>query len=118
MSEGWITAPRLFGRGSNRWSGGLILLIVVVAVVSALIGGREWLGSDSTLVPGDPIPEYSAVSMDGTSVAIKDFEGTAVPLNFWATWCSSCVDQFPEIFDFLLKLFPFIVIKHLFKCIS
>jgi thiol-disulfide isomerase/thioredoxin len=74
---------------------GGVLLIVVVAVVSALLGKVERQGYHSTLVPGDPMPDYSALLMDGTRVSIRDFEGTVVLLNFWATLCSSCVEQFP-----------------------
>jgi thiol-disulfide isomerase/thioredoxin len=95
MSGEWITSPKLFGRASNRWAGGLILLIVCVAVVSALLQGREQRAYHSSLVLGDPLPNYSAVSLDGNPVSIRDHEGTVVLLNFWATWCSSCVDQFP-----------------------
>lgn len=97
MAKGWITAPKLFGRISTRWSGGLILLILVVAVASALLERGEKQGYRSVLVPGNPMPEYAAVTLDGAEVSIRDFEGTVVLLNFWATWCSTCVDQFPEM---------------------
>ena len=71
MSKGWITAPKLFGRLSTRWSGGLILLIVVIAVAAALLERRERQGYRSTLVPGDSMPVYTAVSVDGTEVSIS-----------------------------------------------
>ena len=95
MSKGWITAPKLFGRLSSRRSGGLILLIVVIAATAALLERNERQGYHSTLVLGDSMPVYTAVSLDGTEVSIRDFAGSVVLLNFWATWCSTCVDQFP-----------------------
>ena len=95
MSEGWITAPKLFGRLSSRWSGGLILPIILIAVAAALLERREQQDYHSHLVLGDSMPVYTAVSVDGTEVSIRDFAGSVVLLNFWATWCSTCVDQFP-----------------------
>jgi peroxiredoxin len=97
MSKGWFTAPKLFGQLSNRWSGGVILLIILIAVASALTERREQLSFRSTLVPGDPMPVYTVQALDGTEVSLGDFQGSVVLLNFWATWCSSCVDQFTDM---------------------
>lgn len=41
------------------------------------------------------MPVYTAASADGTDVSIGDFAGSVVLLHFWATWCTTCVDQFP-----------------------
>jgi peroxiredoxin len=97
MPEGWITAPKLFGRPSSRWSGGLILLLVAMAVAAALVERNSRQSYHARLTPGDPMPPYTAVSIDGTEVSIGDFAGSAVLLTFWATWCSSCVDQLTEM---------------------
>jgi len=91
---GW-QPPKLTGRSSTFLSGGVVLLIIAAIVVSALMD-REG-GPVSILIPGDPFPPYAATSLDGTEVPISDFRGTPVLLNFWATWCSSCVDQLSEM---------------------
>jgi len=97
MSKGWFTAPKLIGRLAGRRSGFLILLIGGIAAAAALLERRQGLDLHSTLVPGDPIPAYTAESLDGAQVSIADYQGRVVLLNFWATWCSSCMDQFPEM---------------------
>jgi thiol-disulfide isomerase/thioredoxin len=45
------------------------------------------------------------VDLDGNSIAIKDFKGKRVLLNFWATWCTPCLKEMPsmEIAQELLK---------------
>jgi thiol-disulfide isomerase/thioredoxin len=89
---GW-QPPKLTGRSSTFLSGGVVLLIIVVMVVSAVLEKNGEMASD--LIPGAPMPDYTAVSVDGAEVALGEFRGNAILLNFWATWCSSCVDQFP-----------------------
>ena len=95
MTKGWITAPKLFGRDSIRWSGGLLFLIILISVVAALVERRERQEYRATLSLGEMMPAYTASSVDETEVSIKEFQGSFVLLNFWATWCSTCVDQFP-----------------------
>ena len=46
---------------------------------------------------GSPVPEYSAVSLDGDSVSLAAHRGKVVLLNVWATWCHPCRDEIPEL---------------------
>ena len=33
----------------------------------------------------------------GTAIALEDFTGKIILLNFWATWCTSCREELPEL---------------------
>ena len=87
--------PKLTGRSSSFLSGGVLLLIITAMVISAVL--EEKKVPESNLIPGDPLPDYAAVSVDGSRVSIGDFRGKVVLLSFWATWCSECVDQLPAL---------------------
>ena len=57
-----------------------------------LIDSRDW----KTHV-GDPAPDISVVMLDGSKKRLSDFRGKLVLLNFFATWCGPCNDEFPHL---------------------
>ncbi len=48
---------------------------------------------------GDPIPDAAFLALDGTPYKLHDFKGKTIILNFWATWCAPCVEEFPDLVD-------------------
>lgn len=44
-----------------------------------------------------PAPQVSFSTMTGESLALNDFRGKIIIVNFWATWCAPCVAEFPSL---------------------
>jgi len=49
------------------------------------------------LQPGMPAPPFETTTLDGKKVKLSDFRGKVVLLDFWATWCPSCIAEIPTI---------------------
>jgi len=50
-------------------------------------------------------PDFTLEDKDGNKVVLSELRGTPVVLNFWATWCPYCVEEF-GIFSKAQKNFP------------
>ena len=48
-----------------------------------------------TLVEGDTAPDFTAKLTDGSTFKLSDHKDKVVFLNFWATWCPYCIEEFP-----------------------
>jgi peroxiredoxin len=44
-----------------------------------------------------PTPAFSLVTPEGKKIALKDFTGKIVLLNFWASWCVPCREEMPAM---------------------
>lgn len=45
-------------------------------------------------------PGFDLKTLDGKTVHLREFQGKAVLLNFWATWCVPCKQEMPWLMDF------------------
>ena len=55
---------------------------------------------------GQVARDFLAYSPDGEAVRLSDLRGTPTIINFWATWCSSCVAELPDLRDLQAELGP------------
>jgi peroxiredoxin len=52
-------------------------------------------GGSSHADVGDTAPGFSTHDLTGKAVALRDYRGQTVVLNFWASWCTPCRREFP-----------------------
>jgi thiol-disulfide isomerase/thioredoxin len=51
------------------------------------------------LSAGVPATDFSLQDLSGKAVRLSDFRGKPVLINFWATWCPSCVREIPDLME-------------------
>jgi cytochrome c biogenesis protein CcmG/thiol:disulfide interchange protein DsbE len=74
------------------------VLVPALAVLALLAYGftREPRYIESPII-GRPAPGFALTLVDGPAVALDDFRGKVVFVNFWASWCPPCRAEAPML---------------------
>lgn len=65
-------------------------IILLLAIMVPLMPLRAW---------SEPFPfdAYQFNDLEGAEHALAEWRGQVIALNFWATWCSPCLQEMPEL---------------------
>jgi cytochrome c biogenesis protein CcmG/thiol:disulfide interchange protein DsbE len=84
-----------------------VLLVAAAAVVAFVafvpLGGTRPAaspGASPIRIGGSPLvdkpaPPIELTDVDGNAVSLADYAGRPVIVNFWASWCVPCREEFP-----------------------
>jgi cytochrome c biogenesis protein CcmG/thiol:disulfide interchange protein DsbE len=75
-------------------------------LAATLLGGCN--RGDHPRQLGKPAPDFS-ITEGNRTVALRNYRGKPVVLNFWATWCAPCVEEIPSLNE-LQQRMPQIVV--------
>ncbi len=81
-----------------------IIVIIATIFVTAIFIGWDMIAqpnqqitvSQEDITP--KAPDVAFTTLDGAEISLKEFEGKYILVNFWATWCTPCVREMPDLF--------------------
>lgn len=81
---------------SKRFLSGILGLLTMLVLL--LITAIQPAVAESN-VAVVPAPDFELTDLDGKTIALKDYKGKVVVLNFWGTWCTPCRKETPDLVD-------------------
>ncbi len=91
-------AERIGTRLPRAWLVAAALLpLLLLGAWGVLLVSRDAGGRGASI--GTEAPDFALADLDGNPVRLSDLRGRPVIVNFWASWCGPCVDEFPILQD-------------------
>lgn len=93
-------------------------LVITFSLLLAMIGTYHYLSRNKTPEPlyteasetsQLAVPDFDMVTLSGKTINVKHFTGKVIIFNFWASWCTPCIEEVPSLIS-LVKADPGVVI--------
>ena len=73
------------------------LPLILLALLGIVFLVRAPTSSPAT--QGSVAPDFALADLDGNPIRLSELRGRPVVVNFWASWCGPCVEEFPLLRD-------------------
>jgi peroxiredoxin len=80
------------------------LFAIACVALLGLTGRARGQDREVLVKVGESVPAFEVELFDGGKMTTGEWRGKVVLLNFWATWCPPCIEEFRRIEELLERL--------------
>ncbi|MFC5863061.1 TlpA disulfide reductase family protein [Acidicapsa dinghuensis] len=92
MGIRWLNA-----RAGTRYAAALGCLSAIAILAAVFVAIPRWIESGAYHSVNQEITPFSIETLTGKKLYSEDWKGRVVVISFWATWCTPCETELPEI---------------------
>ena len=74
-----------------------LLIAFFIGILGLSIIGKKNNNNPVSPLIGKQFPDYEIQLFNGNKLSISNLKGNVILINFWASWCSPCKEEFPAL---------------------
>jgi len=74
----------------------ILIIVVLVGTLVVFFASKTPRGPERSEI-GRATQDFELIDIDNNRITLSGMKGSVIFINFWATWCESCIDEMPSM---------------------